>query len=387
MKRMVLSGNYAAAYAVKAAKPHVVSAYPITPQTTVIEKISEFVEKGELDAKVIRVESEHSAMASVIGAAAVGARVYTATSSQGLLYMYEMCWWAAGARLPIVMGVVTRAIAPPWSIWTDHSDILTLRDSGWIIMFAASAQEVYDMTLQAYRIAEEQCVSLPVAVAWDAFVVSHTYEPVDILDDEEAKDFIRPREEKSLIDFEDPGSLGNLTYPDTYQEMRYDISRAMDNALSIIRDIDEEFGKKFGRKYGGLVEKYLCGDADYIIFLVGAAGGDARVATNILRRQGVKVGICRIRSIKPFPYKEIIDVCSRAKAIAVLDRSSVFGGKGPLAVNIRAALHESGINIPVLEVVGGLGGRDISVEDFLEIFRLVIKGKKGLIWWGLKGGE
>lgn len=296
----VLSGNHAAAYAVRFARPDVVSAYPITPQTQIIEKISEFIEAGDLDSRLIRVESEHSAMASVIGAASVGARAYTATSSQGLLYMYEVCWWAAGARLPVVMGVVTRAIAPPWSIWTDHSDVLTLRDSGWIILFAMDAQEIFDLTLQAFRLAEDGGVMLPVAVGWDAFIASHTAEPVELPTQEDVDRFLPPkRPMPHALNVEDPFSLGNIAFPEDYMELRYAIWRSQERALGVFESIDEAYGDIFGRSYGGPLEEYRCSDAEAVLFLMGSWAGNAYEAADRLRREGYRVGVCRIRMVRP----------------------------------------------------------------------------------------
>ncbi|RLF07785.1 MAG: pyruvate ferredoxin oxidoreductase [Thermoprotei archaeon] len=388
MTRIVLTGNHAAAYAVKLSRPDVISAYPITPQTSVIEKLSEFVENGELNVRFIRVESEHSAMAAVLGAASVGARVYTATSSQGLLYMYEVCWWAAGARLPIVMGVVTRAIAPPWSIWTDHNDILTLRDSGWIILFASDVQEVFDLTIQAYKIAET--VNLPVAVGWDAFVVSHTIEPLDILSQEEVDKFLpKKKVSEHMLKVEDPFSLGNLTYPEDYMEFRYDMWKAQKKALDVISSVDEEYGELSGRRYGGTVEKNMCDDADMVLFIMGAASGDAIEAAALLRRKGLKVGVCRIRSMRPFPSDEVIKIAENVKIIGTFDRDISLGCGGIIGVEVRAAIKERGLDVPVIEYIGGIGGRDLRVQDFVEIFNDMDKlSRKGVRferrWIGLK---
>ncbi len=390
-RKIMLSGNHAAAYAVKLSKPDVISAYPITPQTSVIEKLSEFVESGELNARFIRVESEHSAMSAVLGAASVGARVYTATSSQGLLYMYEVCWWAAGARLPIVMGVITRAIAPPWSIWTDHNDILSLRDSGWILLFAYDVQEVFDLTIQAFKIAEE--VSLPVAVGWDAFVVSHTVEPLDILSQEMVDNFLpKKRIMEHMLKVDDPFSLGNLTYPDSYMEFRYDIWRSQKEAERIIRDVDKEYGKLSGRSYGGLLENIMCDDADIVLFIMGSAAGDAIEAAKILRKNGLKVAVCRLRAIRPFPADEIAKIASEAKVIGIFDRDISQGSNGILATDIKSVLKEYDIDVSVAEYIGGLGGRDVRVEDFIRIFKDMSKMmKKGVrfrrLWISLRENE
>jgi len=374
--RLVLTGNHAAAYAVKLARVDVVAAYPITPQTTVIEKISEFVEKGELKAKLLRVESEHSAMAAVIGAAFAGARAYTATSAQGLLYMYEMVWWAAGARLPIVMGLVTRAIAPPWSIWTDHSDFMSMRDSGWVMLFASSAQEVLDLTILAFKLAGE--VMLPVAVGWDAFVVSHTAEPVE-LPDQGTVDAVlgeKPRS-PSAVDFENPGAMGALAFPRDYPVFREDIHSSLLTAESVFKEVESRYAELVGRAPIGPVETFACDDADVILVVMGAAAGDAMEAVEKLRKRGVRAGVARLRMLRPFPAGELAKIASDAKALVVFDRSYSMGAGGVLAMETRAALHRHGIMVPVHEVVGGLGGADVTPEYFQNVLLKAWKGVRG----------
>jgi len=391
VKKLVLTSNYAAAYAAKLARAEIISAYPITPQTTVVEKLAEFIERGELKAKMIRVESEHSAMAACIGASATGARVFTATSSHGLLYMYEMLWWAAGARLPIVMGVVTRAIAPPWNIWTEHADILSPRDSGWLIFFAESAQEVLDMILQAYKVAENEQVLLPVMVGWDAFISSHTAEPVDVPSQEIVDEFLPPRKSAAfLLDVKDPVSHGNLVFPDFYMEFRYLMQRGMESARDIIRKVDEEFGKIFGRHYGGLIEKYRCDDAEYALITLGGSSGDAREAVDKLRENGVKIGLCRIRVIRPFPVQDVVECLSNKEGVIVVERDISMGLCGVLATEIASVLFMNGIQPKFASFIAGLGGREVSVEDFLKMLDFSLKefqrGNKrvGPHWYGVK---
>ncbi|RLE82297.1 MAG: pyruvate ferredoxin oxidoreductase [Thermoprotei archaeon] len=391
VKKLVLTSNYAAAYAAKLARAEIISAYPITPQTTVVEKLAEFIERGELKAKMIRVESEHSAMAACIGASATGARVFTATSSHGLLYMYEMLWWAAGARLPIVMGVVTRAIAPPWNIWTEHADILSPRDSGWLIFFAESAQEVLDMILQAYKVAENEQVLLPVMVGWDAFISSHTAEPVDVPSQEIVDEFLPPRKSAAfLLDVKDPVSHGNLVFPDFYMEFRYLMQRGMESARDIIRKVDEEFGKIFGRRYGGLIEKYRCDDAEYALITLGGSSGDAREAVDKLRENGVKIGLCRIRVIRPFPVQDVVECLSNKEGVIVVERDISMGLCGVLATEIASVLFMNGIQPKFASFIAGLGGREVSVEDFLKMLDFSLKefqrGNKrvGPHWYGVK---
>ena len=385
----MLTGNYAVAYAVKLCRPQVIAAYPITPQTSIVEKIAEFVERGELEAKYIRVESEHSAMAAVIGASATGARVFTATSSQGLLYMHEAVWSAAGARLPIVMAVVTRAIFPPWSIWTDHSDLLDQRDTGWIIAMAENNQEVFDMIIQAYRIAEDERVLLPMMVGLDAFSLSHTATPVNLLSQGEVDEFLPPRRAFSfLLDIENPVTMGNVAFPDHYMEFRYLVQRAMERAKEVVREVEEEFYEISGRRYGGLVEEYRCSDADVILTLMGAWSGDAKDCVDELRKEGFDVGVLRIRFIRPFPREEIRRVSSGKKAVIVVDRGISLGGSGVLFTEVSSVLQQS--NVTVRGYIAGLGGRDVIVKDFSDMVRRVYADLESgdresrVEWYGLK---
>jgi len=278
-----LTGNYAVAYAVKLARVNVVSAYPITPQTTIVEKLSEMIEKGELNAKMIRVESEHSALAAVYGAASAGARAFTATSSHGLLYMHEVVWWVAGSRIPLVMAVVTRAIGPPWNIHVDHQDVMDQRDTGWLIAVAQENQEVFDLTLQAFRISEDPRVYLPMIVALDGFILSHTTAPVDVPEQELVDSWLPPRRQPYVIAPETNVVMGNIAPDDEYFMMRYSIQEAMEAAKRVAEEVDLEYGKVFGRRYGGLIDCYKCNDADYLVVITGSWSGEAKLAVDRLR--------------------------------------------------------------------------------------------------------
>jgi len=385
----VLAGNYAVAHAVKLCRPHVIAAYPITPQTSIVEKIAEFVERRELDAKYIRVESEHSAMAALIGASAAGARTFTATSSQGLLYMHEAVWAAAGARLPIVMAVVTRAIFPPWSIWTDHSDLLAQRDTGWIIAMAEDNQEAFDLVIQAYRIAEDEGVLLPVMVGLDAFLLSHTATPVELLSQEEVDGFLPPRRSFSfLLDVERPVTMGNVAFPDHYMEFRYMIEEAMRRAREVIRRVDEEYRELTGRCYGGLVERYRCGGADVVVVLMGAWAGDAKECVDRLWEEGYRVGVARLRFVRPFPCEELRELCAGRRAVIVVDRSASFGSAGVLFTEVSSALQQ--LSVTVRGFVAGLGGRDVGAEDFEVMVKRVYsdleegRTESGAEWYGVR---
>ncbi|MCD6428329.1 MAG: pyruvate ferredoxin oxidoreductase, partial [Desulfurococcales archaeon] len=326
-----LTGNYAVAWAVKLARVKVVSAYPITPQTTIVEKISEFVEKGEMDAKMIRVESEHSALAAVYGAASGGVRAFTATSSHGLMYMSEMLWWVAGARVPLVMAIVTRTMGPPWNIWTDHSDFLSQRDTGWLMMFAEHNQEVLDSIIQLFKITEDPRVFLPGMVALDAFILSHTTEPVDIPDQSLVDSFLPERRQPYVFRAGEPITMGNI--PSNLREhmkMRWDIHESLEAAKKVIAEVDQEWSKLTGRSYGGLVDCYKCSDAKYFIVGAGAWVGDMREAIELLRSEGYKVGLVKMRCVRPFPSEELATVLRNAKGVIVFDRAVSPGSAGPI---------------------------------------------------------
>jgi 2-oxoisovalerate ferredoxin oxidoreductase alpha subunit len=360
MPVMTLTGNYAVAYAVKLARVKVISAYPITPQTTIVEKLSEMVEHGELDAKMIRVESEHAALAAVFGAASAGARAFTATASHGLLYMHEVVWWAAASRIPLVMAVVARAIGPPWNIHVDHQDVFDQRDTGWIIAVAQENQEVLDLTLQAFRISEDPRVYLPMMVALDGFILSHTMAPVDVPEQEAVDEWLPPRRQPYYIAPETGVVMGNIVPDDDYYILRYSMQKAMEQAKSVINEVDREYGKRFGREYGGLVECTLCDDADYFIFITGSWAGEAKVAARLLRDEGYRVGVARIRFIRPWPGEIVREIAAKAKGIIVFDRAISFGSKGPLFLDTAATVYGM---TSMRGVIAGLGGSDVTAED------------------------
>lgn len=368
MRRKVVTGNVAVAEAVKVSGVQVISAYPITPQTVIVERIAEMVERGEMKARYIRVESEHSALAAVYGASAGGARAFTATSSHGLLYMYEMLWWVAYSRLPIVMAVVTRAIGPPWNIHSDHHDALTARDSGWIIGFASSVQEAFDMTVQAFKIGEDPKVLLPVMVALEGFTLSHTAEPVDVPEEELVREWLPPREPLPFkIEPGKPFSVGNLGPDEVSMELRWLMWRAMERSRLVIRDVDIEYAKVFGlRSYGGLGEDFHAKNSDYVVVAMGAWSGDAKEAVERLRSEGYNVGLLRVRFFRPFPWEELREVSQNAKAVLVVDRAVSMGHRGVLGLEVSSAL---GGKVPVKNVIAGIGGVDVGPEDFYSIIK------------------
>ncbi|HDI02021.1 MAG TPA: pyruvate ferredoxin oxidoreductase [Ignisphaera sp.] len=372
MQRKVLIGNHAVAEAVKLARVQVVAAYPITPQTLIVERIAEMVERGELDAKYIRVESEHSALAAVYGASAGGARAFTATSSHGLLYMYEMLWWTAYSKLPLVMAVVTRVIGPPWNIHSDHQDLLTVRDAGWLIAMAENVQEAFDLTLQAFKISEDKRVLQPMIVGLDAFTLSHTAEPLDIPDQKSVDEWLPPREPiPFVLEPGKPFSVGNLGPDEVTMELRWYVWRSMERAKQVIKEVDREYASKLGGKeYGGLVEKYRLENSKYVVVMWGAWSGDAKEAIDILRDEGYPIGMMRIRFARPFPREELLEMANSAKAVIVVDRAISMGLGGIFSTEVSSLLRD---RIPIKSVVAGLGGVDTSYKDFYTIFKKFIE--------------
>ena len=375
MAQMIIdTANHIVGYAAKAARVKVVAAYPITPQTTIVEKIADFVESGKMDAEYIRVESEHSAMVACIGAAAAGVRAFTATSAHGLALMHEALHWTSGSRLPIVMAVVNRAMGAPWSIWSDFSDSLSQRDTGWIQFYCADNQEVFDTIIQAYKLCEDERVFLPAMVCLEGFILSHTYMPVKIPNQEEIDDFLPPYKSGWILDTNRPLSHGNLVSPEWYMEFRYMIQEAMENAKSLIPKIDKEYGKRFGFEYSGLVEKYKCEDADLILLTMGTMGSDAKIAVDHLRKDGLKVGSARVRVFRPFPIEEIIELSKQTQMFSAIDRHISFGMEGFLATETKASLFSQKDPPLVAGFIAGLGGRDVTSETIEKI------AKKSLKW-------
>ncbi len=381
---LVMEGTHAASHAVKLAGVQVIAAYPITPQTGVVEELSEFVSRRELDAKFIKVESEHSAMACCIGASITGARAFTATSSQGLALMHELLHWASGSRLPIVMVNVNRAMAPPWSIYVDHNDSLSQRDTGWLQFYAESNQEVLDTVLQAYKIAET--VSLPVMINLDAFVLSHTSEPVAIPKQEFVDEFLPKRTAQFRVNPDDPHAFGALMGPDAYMEMRYKLFQAMEDSREVIRKVDSEYAEKFGRAYGGLVEEYCTEGAEVVLLTSATAVSTARIAVDELRGLGFPVGLAKLRTFRPFPVDEIRSIAQRVGKIGVLDRNVSFGATGMIYQETKAVLYNTPRRPAVFGFIAGLGGRDITPETIKSIFSFVMNHDAPdteTIWVGL----
>jgi pyruvate ferredoxin oxidoreductase alpha subunit len=365
VSRIGVEGSMAIALAAKAAKVDVIAAYPITPQTHVIEYLAEFVAKGELDAECINVESEHSALSACIGAAATGARVFTATSSQGLALMHEIVYIASGTRLPIVMGVANRSLSAPISIWCDHGDTIAERDSGWIQIYVESCQEAFDTTLQAFKISENPNVLLPTMVCFDGFYLSHLVEPALIPDDKEVEEFLPTYRPRITLDPDKPVTMGPVGIPPYYFEFRRQQEEAMKNALGTIKDVCDEYARLFGREYG-FIEKYRSEDADILLMTMGTMTGNAREAVDQLRSEGKKVGLIKLRVYRPFPMTEIKGAIKNAKVVTAVERAFAPGAFGGSIFNeLRAIMYQEEERPIITNFIAGLGGRDITVEDLV----------------------
>lgn len=376
MKKL-LTGNSAVAYAVKACRVPVVAAYPITPQTTVVEKIAELVAAGEMPAKLIKVESEHSSMAACVGASAVGVRVFTATSSHGLAYMHEMLHWASGFRLPIVMVNCNRALAAPWNLGVDELDSLSLRDLGWLQFYCENGQEVFDTVVQAYRVAEE--VSLPAMVNLDGFYVSHTTEPVDLPDQEHVDSYLPPRKPLFRLDSANPASYGGTTTGEEYTHFRYRARDAMKSVPAAADEAFAEFGRLFGREYDRLMCHELGDGTEVAVVAVGSVLGAVRQAVRDLRRNGVPVGMIKLRLFRPFPATELAVALRGVSKAVVIDRDVSLGTGGVLCQEVRAALFDAGKScgsLPVFGFIAGLGGADITSDQVAGMVEYALQREK-----------
>ncbi|MBM3298207.1 MAG: pyruvate ferredoxin oxidoreductase [Candidatus Aminicenantes bacterium] len=384
MKKVIM-GNHALSWGAQLGRAQVIAAYPITPQTQVVELLSEMCANKSLDAKFIKVESEHSAMAACIGASLAGARTFTATSAHGLLLMHEMLHWAAIGRLPVVMGNINRAIAPGWSIWCDQNDSLSQRDTGWMQYYCASNQEVLDTMIQAFKVSE--ALAVPSMIMLDAFALSHTYEVVDIPDQKKVDEYLPPFRPKLRLSSDDPRAFGGLTSPEHYFELRYKQQKDMEKAPALVAETGREYEKAFGRRLE-LIEAYRNEDADLLFITSGTTGYTARVAVDALREEGVKVGNLRIRLFRPFPFAEIRRLVGRSgRRVAVVDRNISFGCHGIFYQEVKSALYGHADGKPVFGYISGLGGRDITVEHFKEIARDALERKppaEEIVWIGVR---
>lgn len=369
-KTIAATGNSLVAEAIRQAGPDVIPAYPITPQTTVVEELAKFVANGKMHAEYMNVESEHSAMSAAVGASAAGARVATATSSQGLALMWEELHVAAGMRLPIVMFNANRALSAPINIHCDHSDVMGCRDTGWIILFAETAQEAYDNTIVAFRIAEHPDVLLPVMTTADGFITTHSIDRAQVMDDATVKAFVGEYTPSyALLDFDNPVSHGNFAgLGGPYFEFKKQQRGAIDASMPVIKAVGKEFSELSGRPFD-VVEGWGMEDAEIAIVVIGSTAGNARHTARELRAQGVKAGVLKVRVFRPFPAEEIKNALKGVKAVAVMDRSESFGAEGgPLYLEVRSALYDLDTRVPVVNYIYGLGGADVRTELIESVF-------------------
>ena len=380
----VISGNEAVAYGAMLSRVQVIPAYPISPQTTIVEALADFCAGGKLKADFVRVESEHSAMACCMGAASAGARAFTATSAQGLALMHEVLHWAAGSRLPIVMANVNRAMSAPWTMWCDQGDSLAQRDTGWLQFYCEDNQEVLDSIIMAYRISEK--VLLPSMVCLDGFILSHTYEQVDIPAAYEVDRYLPPYSPAFKLDVEEPHSFNGAFLPDVYMEQRVKLQETMEGAKKETRAAEEEFGRVFGRRYG-VMEEYRAEDADVLLVTSGTITGTARVVVDGYRERGEKVGLLKMKMFRPFPTEEVRRALQKVRKVAVVDRNVSFGSTGIFAQEIRSAMHQHGEGTSVFGFIAGLGGRDVTPSVLEQIVEHA-KGKEtpegDIVWMGVK---
>jgi pyruvate/2-oxoacid:ferredoxin oxidoreductase alpha subunit len=363
--KQVAEGSQAVSEAVRLAKVQVIAAYPITPQTHIVEELSAYCANGTLNARFICVESEHSAMAALIGAASGGVRTFTASSSHGLAYMHELLHWASGARLPIVMTNVNRALGPGWNIWLDQTDSLSQRDTGWIQLYCEDSQDALDTTLIAYRLAES--VNLPVMVVLDAFFLSHTYEPVDIPDQKTVDAFLPPLSPRFQLDTANPAAFNQFVAPQAYMEMRYNIQTAMQQVGENYHHIAQDFETIFGRN-PRLAEDVHCDDAEIVFVTAGTTVSTCRQAVNRLRHAGEKAGLLKLKMFRPFPVDFFRQVLNANQKVAVVDRNCSFGASGIFAQELRAALYNSEAPPKIFGYITGLGGRDVTPEIIEDIY-------------------
>jgi len=390
MAKRIMHGSRAVAEATKLCDVDVIAAYPITPQTHIVEDLAKFVADGELDCSYVKVESEHSAMSACVGSSATGARTFTATSSQGLALMNEVLFIASGMRLPIVMAVANRALSAPISIWNDQQDSISARDAGWIQLYVERNQEALDTIIQAYKIAEDREVLTPVMVCMDGFVMTHTVEPVEIPDKAVVDSFLPPYEPVLYLDPKDPMVQGAFADPGWYMELRREQEEAMKRALPVIKRVDGEYEKATGRGYG-ILEKYNMEDADIVLVSMGSVLGTMREAVDELKGE-LNVGLLKLKCYRPFPKKEVLEALKDAKVIGVVEKDVTVGlGEGALFTDIKGMLYNSELRPKLLGFVAGLGGRDITIDHIKQAAKLCERSLKGKVqevtWLGLKGGK
>jgi pyruvate ferredoxin oxidoreductase alpha subunit len=369
MARTFMEGSTAVAETVKVCRPHVIAAYPITPQTHISEELAQIVANGELKAEYVTVESEFGAASVVLGASATGARTYTATSSQGLLLMTEVLFNISGMRLPVVMTCANRAVSSPINIWNDQQDSISVRDAGWIQLYAEDIQEASDMQIQAFRIAEHPEVLLPAMVCMDGFILTHAYEPVDLVEQEEADAFLPAYQPQYYLTPRNPVTFGAMVGPESYMEARYQLDQALRGSARVIEDVAQEFKKRFGRVQGSLIDTYSIEDAEIVLVAMGSVISTIKEAIDTMRAEGIKVGLLKVRCFRPFPVEAISRALIRAKEVLVLDRAFSPGLGGVLATEVRASFQGMERSPEIKGHIVGLGGREINVETIMNIVK------------------
>jgi len=390
VERLAFMGDEAVAYAVKQCNVDVIAAYPITPQTIIVERLSEYVANGELDAAFIPVESEHSAISACVGASLAGARVYTSTCSQGLALMHEILHAASTMRAPIGMTIANRSLNAPLNIHCEHSDVMNARDTGWVHLFANNVQQAYDLTFISFKVAEDPRILLPVSVSIDAFVLSHSVEPITPITDEDAARYLPPREYEYPIDPDKPITYGTMALPDTYMEFKLQFKEALDRVPEVFEEAAKEYEKISGRRYW-YYDSYGIEDADALVIVLGSAYGTLKTAARKLRADGLKVGVMGLTMFRPLPEKELVKVLRNMRAVVVMDRAYSYGGLGgPLYTDIIGILYRNGIRIPAKNVVYGLGGRDFKLDEAEAVLKMAEKGAREggfdthVDWWGVR---
>jgi len=396
---VIEDGNTAAAFGVRLCRPQVIAAYPITPQTPVTERLSEYVEEGSLKAEYIPVESEHSALAVCIAASSAGSRVFTATSANGLLYMHEQVQWAAGARLPIVMCVVNRAVGAPWNIWNDQQDSISQRDTGWIQLYCADHQQIIDAVIKAYWLAEK--VSIPAMVCYDGYILSHTFMPFELPEQKKVDEFLPPFQAEYALDPNFPANLNTVTLPDVrydtrgelahgYMEIRCLLQEDLRKALGAASEGEKMFAQIFHRGGDPYIEPYRCDDAEYVAVGLGSLTYQLRVCVDTLRKEGVKIGVMGVKFYRPFPDEVIAAALKGKKGVIVFEKALSYGYEGALASDLKAALYShlsgTGKMPPVFNFIAGIGGREIHTKDLTGALQSVVKGGAAgePAWIGLK---
>jgi pyruvate ferredoxin oxidoreductase alpha subunit len=388
--KKVITGDHAVAIGAKLSRVEVVPAFPITPQTLIIEHIADFVNDGEMDAKFLMMESEHSVMSAAAAAEAAGARVFTATSSQGLAFMHEMVYATAPLRLPVVMANANRTLGGPPGIWCEYNDSMGVRDSGWLQVYVEDNQEALDMIIQAYRIAEDKRVLLPVMPCLDGFVLTHTVEPVAIPEQQDVDLFLPPYDPEVILDPARPAMIGTFMPAEYIMELRRQTAGAVESAKKVIQEVNDEFAKLFGRNYGGLIDTYQMDDAEAALVTMGTVTSTSRQIVDEMRQEGKKVGLIKLRFFRPFPSEELKNALKDTAAVGVVDRSLSYIGGGQAFNEVRSALY--GLTIPVINHLAGIGGRDVTEMQIKKMFELTLLAAKGekvnkINWHNTRGEE